>query len=207
MIIPIPDVVSPGRLAAAGHPVLALPCGLELRPWTRDDAPVLADACHDPDVQHWNRPGHLTLDAARDRIARWEERRQAEQAVIWAVAEPHGGPPVGLIGLADVDLRGGSAEFLYWLLPVGRGRGAMVDAVVRVSSWALEDVGLHRLRITHSVANAASCAVATRAGFAPEGTLRSALLHADGWHDEHLHARIQGDPPPAERSGASRQVN
>ncbi|NXY94268.1 GNAT family N-acetyltransferase [Streptomyces sp. BR123] len=201
MIVSIPDVVPPGRLAGAGHPVFSLPCGLRLRPWARDDAPVLAASCHDPDVQHWNRPGHLTLDAARERIARWEERRQAEEAVIWAIAEPDGDRPVGLIGMADVDLRDGSAEFLYWLLPAGRGRGAMVDAVARVSRWALEDLGLHRLRITHSVANAASCAVATRTGFALEGTLRSALLHADGWHDEHLHARVQGDPPPVEQAG------
>ncbi|MFD8410258.1 GNAT family N-acetyltransferase [Streptomyces sp. NPDC059650] len=201
MIVPIPDVVLPGRLAGAGHPVFRLPCGLELRPWAPDDAPVLAESCHDPDIQHWNRPGHLTPDAARERIARWEARRQAEKSVVWAVAEPHGGRPVGLVGLADVDLRGGSAEFLYWLLPAGRGRGAMAEAVARVSRWALEDLGLHRLRITHSVANTASCAVATRAGFALEGTLRSALLHADGWHDEHLHARVQGDPPPARRAG------
>lgn len=107
-----------------------------------------------------------------------------------------GGSRVGLIGLADIDLVGGSAEFLYWLLPSGRGRGAKVGAVVRVSRWAVDGLGLHRLRITHSVANAASCRAATRAGFALEGTMRSALLHSDGWHDEHLHARVQGDVWP-----------
>ncbi|MFD7322462.1 GNAT family N-acetyltransferase [Streptomyces sp. NPDC059875] len=69
----------------------------------------------------------------------------------------------------------------------------MVEATIRISRWALEDVGLHRLRITHSLENPASCHVATKAGFALEGTMRSALLHADGWHDEHLHARVQGD--------------
>ena len=26
-----------------------------------------------------------------------------------------------------------------------------------------------------------------------EGTMRGALLHADGWHDQHLHARVRGD--------------
>jgi hypothetical protein len=26
--------------------------------------------------------------------------------------------------------------------------------------------------------------------------MRSALLHADGWHDEHLHARVQDDAGP-----------
>ncbi|MFC9646943.1 GNAT family N-acetyltransferase [Streptomyces mirabilis] len=183
-------------MSKTDQPVFDLANGLELRPWCLDDAKVLMDSCQDADVQHWNRPGQLSLDDARDRIARWEKRWRTEKAAIWAIAEPGGGGPVGLIGLADFDLDGGSAEFLYWLLPAGRGRGAMVDAVVRVSRWALEDLGLHRLRITHSVANAASCRVAEKAGFALEGTMRSALLHLDGWHDEHLHARVQGDAWP-----------
>ncbi|MGW0086516.1 GNAT family N-acetyltransferase [Streptomyces sp. NPDC003393] len=196
MIVPIPAVVPPGRMSQTEQPVFGLANGLELRPWCLDDAKVLMDSCQDADVQHWNRPGQLSLDDARDRIVRWEKRWRTEKAAIWAIAEPGGGSPVGLIGLADFDLDGGSAEFLYWLLPAGRGRGAMVDAVVRVSRWALEDLGLHRLRITHSVANAASCRVAEKAGFALEGTMRRALLHSDGWHDEHLHARVQGDAWP-----------
>ena len=28
---------------------------------------------------------------------------------------------------------------------------------------------------------------------APEGTERSALLHTDGWHDMHIHARLRRD--------------
>ncbi len=183
-------------MGGSDQPVFGLACGLELRPWRADDAQVLTDACQDPDVQHWNRPGRLSLPDARARIARWEKRWRDEAAAIWAIAEHGAGGAVGLIGLGDVDLRGGSAEFLYWLLPAGRGRGAMVDAVLRVSRWALDDLGLHRLRITHSVANAASCRVAETAGFALEGTMRSALLHQDGWHDEHLHARVRGDAWP-----------
>lgn len=183
-------------MSQADQPVFALAGGLQVRPWALDDATILADSCKDPDVQHWNRPGHLSLDDARARITRWSNRWRTEEAAIWAIAGPRGGVPVGLIGLADIDLVGGSAEFLYWLLPAGRGRGAMVDAVLRVSRWALDDLRLHRLRITHSVANRASCRVAEKAGFALEGTMRSALLHSDGWHDEHLHARVQGDAWP-----------
>ncbi len=183
-------------MGGADQPVFGLASGLEVRPWRVDDAEVLAQSCLDPDVQQWNRPGSLTVPEARDRIARWRKQWQEEAAAIWAIAEPRGESPVGLVGLGDVDLAAGGAEFLYWLLPAGRGRGVMVDAVVRVSRWAVDDLGLHRLRITHSVANAASCRVAAEAGFALEGTMRSALLHADGWHDEHLHARVAGDAWP-----------
>ncbi|THA36328.1 GNAT family N-acetyltransferase [Streptomyces sp. A1547] len=185
--------VPPGRMAALPQPVLDLPGALHLRPWTPYDAPALVESCHDPEIRHWNRPALLSPAEAVARIERWQERWQAEKAAIWAVAPASGGLPVGLIGLGDLDLAGGSGEFLYWLLPAGRGSGVMVEATARVTRWAFEELGLHRLRITHSVANPASCRIATKAGFPLEGTMRGALLHADGWHDEHLHARLRTD--------------
>lgn len=90
-------------------------------------------------------------------------------------------------------MRGGSAEIVYWLLPEARGRGIAVEATKQVTRWAFDELGLHRLRLCHAVANDASCRVAAKAGFVLEGTQRSALLHADGWHDEHLHALIESD--------------
>jgi RimJ/RimL family protein N-acetyltransferase len=35
--------------------------------------------------------------------------------------------------------------------------------------------------------------VGEKTGFLLEGTRRSALRHADGWHDMHLHAHVAGD--------------
>ncbi|WP_329381338.1 GNAT family N-acetyltransferase [Streptomyces sp. NBC_01351] len=191
----IPPVVPAGRMRALPHPEFALPGPLRLRPWQPSDTPALVAAYEDPDIRHWNRPGHRTLAEAEERITRWRDLWEAEEAAVWALAPAGGGPAVGLIGLADLDLAGGTGEFLYWLLPAGRGSGAMLAATTRVTRWAFEDLGLHRLRITHSVHNPASCAIATKAGFPLEGTMRGALLHADGWHDEHLHARLRTDPP------------
>ncbi|MFK8850537.1 GNAT family N-acetyltransferase [Streptomyces sp. Ac-502] len=180
------------------QPTLGLTADAELRPWRPTDAHALVAACQDPDIRQWNRPAQVSAEGARAKIAHWHQRWHDEQAAVWAVADGADGAAVGLAGLADLDLRGGSAEFLYWLLPAGRGRGLAASATVRISRWALEDLGLHRLRLSHSVANPASCRVAAKAGFRLEGTLRSALLHADGWHDEHLHARIAGDDWPAD---------
>ncbi|MCK7622443.1 GNAT family N-acetyltransferase [Streptomyces sp. RS10V-4] len=174
------------------QPVLGLPHGLELRPWRPSDADVLLAAGQDPEIRRWNR---LLVDTPQDahrRIARMHERWQAELSAVWAIARREG-EALGLIGWGDIDLTGGSAEILYWILPAARGGGVMVEATKRVSEWALNDLGLHRLRLCHSVANPASCRVAVKAGYSFEGTMRSALLHADGWHDEHLHALVQGD--------------
>ncbi|MFD0344761.1 GNAT family N-acetyltransferase [Streptomyces sp. NPDC127117] len=179
-------------MARDAQPVLGLPNGLELRPWNRDDADVLVAAGQDPAIRQWNLLVVESVREARERIERMHERRQAETGAIWAIARP-GGEATGLIGLNGIDLAAGSAEIIYWLLPAARGGGVAVEAVRHVSRWALQDLGLHRLRLCHSVANPASCRVALKAGYAFEGVMRGALLHADGWHDQHLHARTRGD--------------
>ncbi|MFB7788354.1 GNAT family N-acetyltransferase [Streptomyces vinaceus] len=188
----IPAVVPAGRMAGMEQPVLGLPSGLELRPWRPSDADVLLAAGQEPAIRQWNRLLVGTPEDARQRIERMHERWRAELSAIWAIARP-GDEAMGLIGWGDIDLTGGSAEIVYWILPAARGGGVVVEATKRVSEWALNDLGLHRLRLCHSVANPASCRVADKAGFTLEGTMRSALLHEDGWHDEHLHALVQGD--------------
>lgn len=180
-------------MASSPQPVLALTHGVELRPWHARDADVLMTAGQDPAIRKWNRLIVESVEHARQRIERMHRRWQAEQAAIWAIARADGGEALGLIGWGDINLDDGNAEIVYWLLPAARGGGVAVEAARRISRWALDDLGLHRLRLCHSTANPASCRVAQKAGFSFEGTQRSALLHEDGWHDEHLHALVQGD--------------
>ncbi|WP_030597165.1 GNAT family N-acetyltransferase [Streptomyces fulvoviolaceus] len=203
MIAPILPVVPAGRIADNAQPVLDLPGngngsdndtgGLELRPWRTTDADALVAASHDPAISHWNLLPALSEDEARARIERMHERWTAETAAVWAIARPGGGEVLGLAAWIGIDLTRGNAEIAYWVLPAGRGAGIAVEAARRLTRWALDDLGLHRLTLCHSVANPASCRVAEKAGFRLEGTMRGALLHADGWHDDHLHARVRGD--------------
>ena len=72
-----------------------------------------------------------------------------------------------------------------------------------LARWSFDTLGLHRLFLLHSTANLASCRVAAKTAFGVEGTLRNSLLHADGWHDAHLHARLRTDvdgPPKREQT-------
>ncbi|MFF5704843.1 GNAT family N-acetyltransferase [Streptomyces sp. NPDC012794] len=198
---PLTPPAPPAPWGAAPQPVLDLPRGMLLRPWREADAPVLVAAYEDPGIRHWNRPEPETPGTAAARIARWNRRWTRQEAALWAVSPGPDSPAVGLIGLGDFDPAGAAAEFLYWLLPDGRGRGVVTQGVAAVAEWAFRDAGLHRLRICHSVANPASCAVALKAGFPLEGTMRGALRHADGWHDEHLHARLATDARPGAPGG------
>jgi RimJ/RimL family protein N-acetyltransferase len=81
----------------------------------------------------------------------------------------------------------------YWVLPAARGTGIAARATRTLMRWAFDTLLLNRLFLVHSTANLPSCRVALKAGFRVEGTLRGHTLHADGWHDMHMHARLRTD--------------
>lgn len=193
-------VVPAGSLSQAEQPVL--PAGdLLLRPWAEADAQALLAAFADAEIRRWHVRSLESRPEAVELIARYNQQWQQETAAHWAVTGP---AVLGRVALRAIDLDEGSGEIAYWVTPAARGRGTAVRAVVALSEWALGDLGLHRLDLHHSVANTASCRVAGKAGYAYEGTRRSACLHADGWHDMHVHAQVQGDGlrnPGANRSG------
>jgi RimJ/RimL family protein N-acetyltransferase len=164
---------------------------LTLRPWVATDADALIRAFADPDIRFWHMRELVDQDEARTWIASWRDRWHAETDGGWAVTDSETGDLLGQVALRMVELEFGQGQITYWVLPTRRRRRVATRAVRRVARWALDDLGLHRLIVQHSVANEASCRVAEKAGFAFEGTMRGHLLHADGWHDMHLHARVR----------------
>lgn len=143
-------------------------------------------AYRDPDIQQWHA---RTVDD--NEVAGWIDRANQiwhdEIGAMWAVEVD--GQVAGRMGLRTIDMYEGSAEFAYWVAKAGRGRNVAPRAAIVVTDWALA-LGLHRLRIAHSVANLPSCRVAEKAGFPLEATERSSGPHPDGWHDMHVHVRI-----------------
>jgi RimJ/RimL family protein N-acetyltransferase len=182
-------VVPSGALSQVAQPSLRAG-DLVLRPWAEGDAAALVAAFADPEIQRWHARTVESRAEAGELIARYQRAWRSETGAHWAITGPE---VIGRVALRTVDLEEGCAEIAYWVTPAARGRGAAPRSAIALSGWALGELGLHRLDLEHSVANAASCRVAQKAGFAYEGTRRSAVLHGDGWHDMHLHARIRGD--------------
>jgi RimJ/RimL family protein N-acetyltransferase len=208
-----PIVLPAGRLSSGPQPVLTTTDGWVLRPWNAADAPVVLAAFADPAIRHWNCRSMASGNEARDWIRSWSQAWAEERDASWAVVDPGLRGPnagtglrgpnaetgteavLGRVALRDIRRDTGQAEVSYWVLPAARGRGVAAGAVDAVSRWAFTTIGFQRLHIVHAVENGASCRAATRADFALEGTLRRYQLLADGWHDVHLHARINGDGP------------
>ncbi|MCF3121317.1 GNAT family N-acetyltransferase [Streptomyces arenae] len=193
----IPDIVAAGTLAGREQPTLPAPGGLVVRPWRDADAPAVHAAFQDPLLQRWHARVADSESEALGWIEDWRKAWTDERDAYWAIADAATDELVGRVALRCIVLGDGQAEVAYWTVPSARGRGVAPRAVVALTDWAFEEVGLHRIELTHSTANEASCRVALKTGFVAEGTKRGALLHEDGWHDMHLHARIKGDGPTA----------
>ena len=182
-------LVADGAMRARPQPILRVADQLVLRPWRLGDVDAVVAAYADREIQQWNLQ---TLDTseAETWIRKWDKTWATETEACWAITAASSGSILGRVALRDIRLAAGLAQITYWILPAARGHGTASAAALEISRWALDDLGLHRLELLHSVRNLRSCRVAEKAAFRLEGTLRSALLHPDGWHDMHLHAHI-----------------
>ncbi len=189
-------VLAPGCLSSQAQPALAA-ADLILRPWLPTDASDLVDAYGDPAIHRWHCRSLSPVDA--EALVAYEAHRWRQEAGgSWAVT--HRGALRGRVGIGGIHLGEGRAGVTYWVLPEARGQGVATLALSGVAAWAFE-AGFHRLEVDHSTQNPASCRVATKAGFAVEGTKRADALHLDGWHDMHAHALVAGDPSPGPAHG------
>jgi [ribosomal protein S5]-alanine N-acetyltransferase len=184
----VPAVIVARSLGDTPQPRIAGGAGIVLRPWRTTDCGGLADAFEDPAIAFWHRRTIASAAEAESLITGYGRDWAVETRANWAVVSDTD-DLLGRVSLNPMHLEDGEAEIGYWVLSSARGRGVAVTAVALLVSWSFS-VGFHRLVIHHSTSNPASCSVAHRTGFHLEGTKKSALLHPDGWHDMHLHARI-----------------
>jgi RimJ/RimL family protein N-acetyltransferase len=156
-------------------PALALPDPplsdgvVALRPWTPADIPALVEACQDPEIPRWTLvPSPYTADDARGYLQRvaagWKDGTRATFAVVDAADHD---APLGSAALQAIAWDQLAADVGYWLAAPARGRGFATRAVELLVGWAFGSLGLERIELRTNEDNAASRAVARRAGFTP----------------------------------------
>jgi RimJ/RimL family protein N-acetyltransferase len=179
------------RSAAVSLPADGLTAGgLVLRPWHAADAPALVAAVDDPEIHRWLDaiPDPYTPADAEEFI--FSTRRDLAEGRGVGLAVTGEGRLVGAIGLRLGADNPGVGEVGYWVAAAARGRGVATAATRALSDWALSEFGLRRVELYAAVGNAASRAVAERAGFDFEGVRRAWRVIHDEPTDFAAYARV-----------------
>ncbi len=173
-----------------------------LRAWTSSDASFLANASKDPAVDRYNGPMPESLPDALEMIDSFERGWRSfdvendPTGTAFAIVDVTSGEPVGMCGIdgwSSTDV----AQFGYWLVEAARGKGLATRAVRLMTSWLFE-LGAARVFLTIQSENSASAAVARRAGFVYENTLRA---YGD-WQGERKDVDVFAVLPDEWRSGS-----
>ncbi|MEV6807873.1 GNAT family N-acetyltransferase [Streptomyces sp. NPDC051132] len=147
---------------------------LLLRPVVPGDADAVYAAVQDPDIQRWTTvpspylPEHAISFTEQTAPDGW-----AQGAVFTFGVFLADGPLTGMLALTMRSL--GTAEIGFWAAKEHRGRGYVVEATLTACRWIFTAIGVDRVEWRAEVGNHASRAVAERAGFTVEGTLRSGI--------------------------------
>ena len=162
-----------------------------LRPWACSEASFIAETAKDPAIERYNSPPDSLAVALAD-IEGFERNWQTfassgnPTGVAFAIVDAASGELLGMCGVdgwSSTDV----AQFGYWLAAGARGRGFATRAVMLMTGWLFK-LGAARVFLTIVSENAASAAVARRAGFTYEGTLRAYGVWKDRRQDVDVFA-------------------
>lgn len=170
---------------------------LVLRPWHRDDADAVYQACQDPLIVRWTTVPHPytwqhALSFATSSATSWGEQR----AVAYAVAHEATDEVLAACGLVDVNEDDRTVEVGYWVAPWARGRGVATAATQALSQWALGELGARRVSLEAAAGNHGSQRVALHAGFTREGVQRSKAERFGERRDMVLFSLLPGEARP-----------
>lgn len=139
-----------------------------------------------------------TEETVRAAMLRWRESwRTGGPVRAFATRDAASG---ALVGGCELRLQGdGLAEVSYWTFPPFRGRGFASRSLGLLCGYAFTELGQARVELYAESGNAASLAVAHKAGFTEEGVLRSRATIAGRRRDMVVFSRLASDPGSLER--------
>ena len=159
------------------------------------DLPAVVEACQDPEIPRWTRvPDPYGEWEAREWAGEAERQHEAGEGLHLLIVDARDDRLLGSIGVHRIDPEERRCDIGYWLAREARGRGAMTRAVRLLSAWAFDELLVERIEIVVDPGNAASRAVAERAGFTFEGVLRSYAVIKERRRDMAMYSLLRTDP-------------
>ncbi|MFF8293768.1 GNAT family N-acetyltransferase [Streptomyces sp. NPDC016309] len=166
---------------------------LSLAAFTPADADEVLAACQDPAVQRWiSVPVPYERRHAEDFVGRHVPEGWGGDTEYTFAARPRDGGPL-LVSAGLHHPRSGCWEIGFYTVREHRGHGYATEAVLALARWAFTGLGCSRLEWRAQVGNPASRAVAEKAGFTMEGTLRAGMEHRGTVRDCWIGALLPSD--------------
>ncbi|KPI21728.1 GCN5-related N-acetyltransferase [Actinobacteria bacterium OK074] len=147
---------------------------LVLRAVGPEDTDAVYDAVQDPDIQRWTTiPSPYLREHAEGFTGQMVPDGWTDGSMFTFGVFLLSGDLAGMVGHTMRSL--GTAEIGFWATKKHRGHGYITEAAVVSSRWAFTEMAIDRVEWRAEVGNNPSRAVAQKAGFTLEGTLRSAI--------------------------------
>jgi ribosomal-protein-serine acetyltransferase len=112
---------------------------------------------------------------------------------------------VGVIGFHPIDWPNRSAMIGYWVARDQQGKGIMTRACAALTTFAFDELKLHRVDIRCATSNTKSCAIPLRLGFTHEGILREAEWLYDHFVDLNVYSMLEREWKNQQRSSLTPQ--
>ncbi|HTX07258.1 MAG TPA: GNAT family N-acetyltransferase [Solirubrobacteraceae bacterium] len=160
--------------------------------WLRDVTELVTD----PEVLRFTRVPEPAPDGfAHAWMARYDTGRLDGTREGFAAVSGEG-RFLGLALAPHMDATAGEMELGYIVARAARGRGVASAILSKLTRWAFDERGAHRIYLIIDVQNAASERVAERCGYHREGVMRSIHVKQDRRADAGLWSRLRSDPDP-----------
>ncbi len=152
-----------------------------LRPFRSDDVPAIVAACQDADIQRWIPliPVPYGEEEARGYVLMTLKSLHEGSSAEVAIVDPATDKLLGSIGI-HLGPNARRHSIGYWVAPEARGRGVATRALRLMADWGFKRFAIERLALWTLIGNAASQAVAQKAGFRYEGVARNWEKGRDG---------------------------
>jgi RimJ/RimL family protein N-acetyltransferase len=166
---------------------------LVLRTVGSHDTDAVYKGAQDPAIQRWlsQFPSPYLYEHAQAFTEQMAPDGWANDSMFTFGVFLPGGELVGMLGITMRSL--GVGEIGFWAAKEYRGNGYVTEATVAASRWAFTDLSIDRVEWRAEVGNTASRAVAERAGFTLEGTLRSAVNNKGTRRDSWVGSLLPSD--------------
>lgn len=153
-----------------------------LRPFTEEDAPVMARVLADPEVLRLT--GSPAEPFTPERLCAWYGSRNAQtDRLDLGIVDRASGTLVGEAVLNEWDAANRTCGFRILIGPDGRDRGLGTEAVRLMTGHAFERLGLHRVTLHVFTHNPRARRTYEKAGYVTEGVERQCLWQDGGWID------------------------